>query len=199
MLSATPINLHNQDLFNLLNLIDPDHFSSEDDFNLLLDANCPLVAARDAVLDWNANAEQILEHLTAASAHPLLGDFLQLKAVLADPPSDERLKERGYRADLADTLEKINLLSHVVTRTRKRDVEERRVVRDVRREAVDMSDAERDLYVTVTEATRKFALKRGINDGFLLALPQRQVTSCPAATAAAWARGGSALHEWLKI
>lgn len=31
MLSATPINLHNQDLFSLLNLIDPDHFSAEQD------------------------------------------------------------------------------------------------------------------------------------------------------------------------
>lgn len=195
MLSATPINLHNQDLFNLLHLIDPDHFSSEQDFNRLLDANRPLVAARDAALDRQSTAEQIIGLLQIAAQHPLLQAFSQLKALLADPPSDEKLVEKGYRAGLADALEKINLLSHVVTRTRKRDVEERRVKRVVRREAVEMTETERALYVAVTEATRKFAWSRGINDGFLLASPQRQVTSCPAATAAAWAVGGKALDE----
>ena len=195
MLSATPINLHNLDLFNLLNLIDPDHFATERDFNLLLDANRPLIAARDAALNRNSTAEEVLAHLRIAGEHPLLEDFSQIKAVLEDPPTDERLAEKGYRAGLADTLERMNLLSHVVTRTRKRDVEERRVVRNVRREGVEMSDTERALYLAVTEATREFAWKHGINDGFLLASPQRQVTSCPAATAAAWALGGRAIDE----
>ena len=195
MLSATPINLHNQDLFNLLNLIDPDHFSSEQDFNRLLEANRPLVAARDATLNRQARASTVLEHLHAAAAQPVLGQSLQLDALLKEPPTDELLAKKGYRAELADVLERLNLLSHVVTRTRKRDVEEHRIKRDVRREAVEMSDAERQLYVTVTEATRQFAWRRGISDGFLLATPQRQVTSSPAAIAAAWIAGGESAEE----
>ena len=195
MLSATPINLGNQDLFNLLNLIDPDHFASEDDFVRLLDANKPLVAARDASLNQKSTAEEILGQIKLAAEHPLLAGFSQIKAVLKDPPTDEKLLERGYRAGLADSLEKMSLLSHVVTRTRKRDVEKRRVKRIVKREAVEMTETEQALYLAVTEATRKFAWKRGISDGFLLASPQRQVTSCPAATAAAWVMGGQALRE----
>lgn len=195
MLSATPINLHNQDLFNLLSLIDPDHFASEDDFHRLLEANRPLVAARDAALNRLATAEEVLGHLHAAAEQPLLAGFLQLNELLKDPPTDERLAAKGYRAELADALERVNLLSHVVTRTRKRDVEVRRVIRDVRREPVEMSEPERALYLAVTEATRKFAWSRGISDGFLLATPQRQVTSCPAATAAAWIAGGQSAKE----
>jgi hypothetical protein len=195
MLSATPINLHNQDLYNLLNLIDPDHFASEQDFNRLLEANRPLVAARDAVLNRRASAEEILFHLREASENPLLAEFTQLNAVLQDAPTDEKLSKKGYRAELADIFERMNLLSHVVTRTRKRDVDQSRVKRDVRREAIEMSPAERALYIAVTEATRKFAWSRGISDGFLLASPQRQVTSCPAATAAAWMTGGRAIEE----
>lgn len=197
MLSATPINLHNQDLFNLLNLIDPDHFAEERDFNRLLEANRPLVAARDAALNRGRAAEDILEYLRSAKEQPLLSGFLQLDALLEDPPTDEKLATKGYRAELADALERMNLLSHVVTRTRKRDVQERRIVRDVQREAVEMSAAERALYVAVTEATREYAWKRGISDGFLLATPQRQVTSCPAATAAAWIAGGRDAEELL--
>jgi hypothetical protein len=195
MLSATPINLHNQDLFNLLNLIDPDHFSSEEDFARLLEANRPLVAARDATLNRTVKAAEIVAHLESAARQPVLSQSLQLKNLLKEPPTDGYLAKKGYRAELADGLERLNLLSHVVTRTRKRDVEEHRIKRDVRREAVEMSDAERQLYITVTEATRQFAWRRGINDGFLLATPQRQVTSSPAAIAAAWASGAEGTNE----
>ncbi len=198
MLSATPINLHNQDLFSLLNLVDPDHFAEEQDFNRLLEANRPLVAARDAALNRSWNAEEILGYLREAKEQPLLSGFLQLDSLLKDPPTEARLAAKGYRAELADALERMNLLSHVVTRTRKRDVQERRIVRDVQREAVEMSAAERALYVAVTEATREYAWKRGISDGFLLATPQRQVTSCPAATAAAWIAGGRNAEELIE-
>jgi len=195
MLSATPINLHNQDLFNLLSLIDPDHFTSEDDFHRLLEANRPLVAARDAALNCQSTAEEVMFYLKAAAEQPLLSGSLQIHELLKNPPTNELLAEKGYRAELADSLERINLLSHVVTRTRKRDVDTRRVLRDVRREPVEMSEPERLLYEGVTEATRQFAWSRGISDGFLLATPQRQVTSCPAATAAAWINGGNSAKE----
>jgi len=123
--------------------------------------------------------------LRAAAAQPILSESLQLAEVLKDPPDDRRLSDKRYRAELADALERINLLSHVVTRTRKRDVQGR-IRREVKRECVPMSPAERTLYDTVTDATREFALRRGISDGFLLASPQRQVTSCPAAVVRAW-------------
>jgi SNF2 family DNA or RNA helicase len=195
MLSATPINLHNRDLFNLLNLLDPDHFSIEQDFARLIDANRPLIEARDIVLNRQSTAEEVVEKLRAASEHPFLSKSRQLEAILKTPPTDEQLAKKSVRAELADTLERMNLLSHVVTRTRKRDVEARRIRREVRREPVVMSTVERQLYEAVTEATRDFAWRRGISDGFLLAMPQRQVTSCPAAVARAWLEGGKGIDE----
>ncbi|MBK7660133.1 MAG: DEAD/DEAH box helicase family protein [Betaproteobacteria bacterium] len=60
MLSATPINLKNEDLFNLLRLLDPDHFSSLDDFQRMIEANKPLVEARDAVLNKSVGVDAIL-------------------------------------------------------------------------------------------------------------------------------------------
>nr|MCU0973138.1 ATP-dependent helicase [Burkholderiales bacterium] len=119
----------------------------------------------------------------------------QLAAILADPPNDKKLESPAYRAELADALERVNLLSHVVTRTRKRDVEERRVHRDVQREGVPMTPTERALYEAVTQATREYALRNGISDGFLLATPQRMMTSCPAAIAEAWAGGAVPMSE----
>ena len=59
LLSATPINLHNEDLFHLLQLLDPDHFQYPSSFQELLQANQPLVAARDAVLNPTSSAAQL--------------------------------------------------------------------------------------------------------------------------------------------
>ena len=113
-------------------------------------------------------------------------------------PTDDQLSDRKYRAELAGILERLNLLSHVVTRTRKRDVLGLRILREVRREPVPMNQVERDLYDLVTATIRKYAIQRGISDGFLLATPQRQVTSCPAAVAKAWQAGGRELDELIE-
>ena len=186
LLSATPVNLHNRDLFQLLQLCDPDHFQYESSFYEMIQSNQPLVKARDAVLNTSSTAEEIIQHLQAAAETSLLAESHQLSALLSNPPTNADLQSEAYRADLAASLEKINLLGHVLTRTRKRDVQMHRPIREVRRESVPMTDVERSFYEFVTDVTRDFAWKKGISDGFLLATPQRQVCSCPAAFAKAW-------------
>ena len=198
MLSATPINLKNRDLYNLLNLLDTDHFGSQYDFERLLEANQPLVAARDVVLNLRSTASEVAACLETAARQPILSESSQLRTLLDKLPTDEQLADRRYRAELAGVLERLNLLSHVVTRSRKRDVQERRIIRMVRRESIPMNAVERELYDLVTETTRQYAIERGISDGFLLATPQRQVTSCPAAVARAWQEGGAVLNELIE-
>lgn len=198
MLSATPINLKNQDLYNLLNLLDVDHIGTPNDFKRLLDANKPLVAARDTVLNLQSKASEVAACLKATIQQPVLSKSTQLRNLLANLPTDCQLSDRRYRAKLAGILERLNLLSHLVTRTRKRDVQQRRILRDVRREPVTMNQAEQHLYNLVTDTTRWYAIQNGISDGFLLATPQRQVTSCPAAVARAWQKGGRELDQLIE-
>ena len=198
MLSATPINLKNRDLYNLLNLLDTDHFGRQYDFERLLEANKPLVAARDTVLNLQSTASEVATRLEAAAQQPILSESSQLRTLLDNLPTDDQLSDRKYRAELAGILERLNLLSHVVTRTQKRDVLGLRILREVRREPVPMNQVERDLYDLVTATIRKYAIQRGISDGFLLATPQRQVTSCPAAVAKAWQTGGRELDELIE-
>lgn len=195
LLSATPINLKNDDLYHLLKLTDPEHFRYPHDFAQMLEANRPLVQARDLALNPNAEADKIIARLHEAAAQPLLVKSLQLRSLLESPPTDALLAEKGYRAQLAESLERINLLGHAVTRTRKRDVHLNRPKRAIKRERVPMTDLEREFYQAVTDLTREYAWQRDISDGFLLATPQRQVCSCPAATARAWMSGDSSWIE----
>ena len=186
MLSATPINLRNEDLFSLLNLLDPDHFSRMDDLHQVLRSNIPLVKARDIVLNPQRSAAEFNEALSAASLDPVLGASSQLRRLLDSPLSESEIRKPAVRAELANALDRMNLLSHVLTRTRKRDVYEKGAVREVHREAVTLSEPERALYAYVTETIRRYAFENDLSDGFLLATPQRQVSSCPAALLAAW-------------
>ncbi len=195
LLSATPINLANEDLYYLLRLCDPEHFQFPSSFKEMLAANRPLVLARDAALRQTSSAEEILSHVQGAATSGLLSQSRQLAAILEDPPTEEKLLSLQYRAELASSLERVNLLGHVVTRTRKRDVQMERPKRVVTQESVPMTDAERRFYTYVTEVTRDYAWRRGISDGFLLATPQRQVCSCPAAFARAWLGGDQALID----
>lgn len=203
LLSATPISLHSNNLFVLLNLLDPDSFDSEFVFPEVLNANAPLIQARTAALDPSASLPDIRQNLEAAKLHRLLAGSRQLQDLLNDLPTAQDLGDKRVRTQLADRLERLNLLNNVLTRTRKREVDEWRVIRQPRYEFVPMSTAEEEFYRRVTEAVRSYAIERDIHEGFLLASPQRQVASCMAATAASWrARTGwdeSLLYEDLGV
>ncbi len=197
LLSATPINLKNKDLFNLLRLTDPDHFRDPYDFAEMIEANKPLIKARDLLLGKNLNLDDLMLSLNEAKEKNLLSESYQLNSILEDPPKEEDLKDRTFRAELADTLERMNLLGSVLTRTRKRDIHTNRPKRNVHKEAVTMTPMEEAFYQAVTELTREYAIKEDILEGFLLATFQRQVCSCPAATLRNWKKTNKN-PEWLK-
>jgi superfamily II DNA or RNA helicase len=186
MLSATPINLRNGDLFSLLSLLDPDHFMSTEDLGRLIESNKPLVRLRDMALNLRSTHKEFLDELALLRFDPYLRDSAQLASLLGNPPTNEDFIKPDTRSALAESLERINLLSHIMVRTRKRDVQPIRIEREVHRQAVVMSESERAFYDYVTETIRRYALARDVNATFLLAMPQRQVASCPAALLRSW-------------
>ena len=186
LLSATPIHLHNNDLFQLLNLVDENTFSRQQDFGEILSANEPILKARDAILGSGLSSSELSQLLREARGHPFLEKSRQIAALLESLPSDAELTEPEHRALLANRLETINLLGRAVNRTRKRDVTEWRVVRDVVPEMVTMSEVERNFYESVTEIVREYALQSEGHEGFLLVTPQRQMSSSMPAALYAW-------------
>ena len=192
LLSATPINLRNRDLFSLLNLVDPDAFEKdafkkEEAFSEVLKANGPLIEARQFALDPKKKGVDIIEKLKEAEKHPLLKNTKQLKGLLARDIDDKYLAEKASRIDLANRIDRINLLSHTVNRTRKTEVEELgRVSRDPISHFVPLEEPEMEFYRRVTNSIRGYAQDQAISDGFLLATPQRMVSSCMYAAAKSW-------------
>jgi hypothetical protein len=188
LLSATPINNKGGDLFQLLRLVDPDSFAVAEVFPQVLKANEPLLKARHLALDPDADGAAIQHHLHEAAQHPLLAGNRQLAGLLERELDADYLAEKAHRVDLANRIERINLLRHTVNRTRKVEVQELRVTRKPYSEFVtlDVAGPEWDFYQRVTDAIRRYALAQGINDGLLLAPPQRQIASCMYAAARSW-------------
>lgn len=186
-LSATPIQLRNRDLFSLLSLVDPQTFRHESVLDDILEANGPLVAAREATLRGRMISE-IRERLAEAEQHTLLAGSQQIAALQQELRGLNDPLPVADRARLAARLDQVNLLANAVNRTRRRDVEELRVVRRVYPYAEEMQPIERETYDAITEVVQRHALGRDIPAGFLLATPQRLLASCIPAAVDHWRR-----------
>lgn len=186
-LSATPVHNKQRDLLALLHLLDPDTFSDEGVLERIQTANAPLIRARDTLRDPTTTPRTLLADLDAASRHPMVSESEQLRLIrreLVDHGASPLTGE--LRSDLAYRLERVNLLGHVISRTRRRDVEENRVVRNVRTLPVPMTSLEKVYYDLVTDAVRDYAEEHDMTHGFLVATPQREMASCFVASFSAW-------------
>ena len=185
LLTATPIHNYNRDLFSLLHLLDPDTFGRQEDFTEILEANAPLIRARDLVLKGEVELTELISILAEAKTSHLLSGNRQIETLLSKI-TDEDLRSLAERSRIAHRLETINLLGHTITRTRKRDIQEWRVVREPRPEFIPMTDQEREFYDAVTEIVIDYSQERGVSEAFLLVTPQRQMASCMPAALRSW-------------
>lgn len=186
MLSATPIQMKSSDLFNLLHLIDEDAFPYEYSFQQSLQSNAPILQLRDDILAREISQTEFVESLKVALIGRYYEDNEQLQYLINNPPSDAYFSSFHGRSEMADTLDHINPLTKVVTRTLKRDVQELHVVREPKPIKAQMSDVERDFYESVTEAVRKYCANQNVSIGFMLTIPQRQMSSSMAAACKGW-------------
>lgn len=186
LLSATPINLHNQDLYQLLRVIDEDTFRDANVFPQVMAANEHLVRAKEMALNRAIPWPTILGELQIARLHRYLANNQQLAALVQLSYEADEFASEHNRIELANKIDRCNLLSRVVTRTRKSEVKELRVVRVPRVLCVDMSETEQALYQEVTHLVRAYAVEIEMNEGFLQATPLRQLASCTYAALRRW-------------
>lgn len=164
-LSATPINNKIEDLYNLMKLLDPRRYLDSRNFQNDQAVNRPVVkalnrlAANDKLSEIaqdlrNAEIERQFEygeirHSETTSLVALMNGVPLFERVLERLESGDRSRENRVliQRDLSD----LNTMSNLLTRTRKRDVEEKSPIRVPQKILVDLSDEERDEFDRVTE------------------------------------------------
>ena len=186
LLSATPIQLASEDLFQLLRILDSQTYAHIDSFRHILSANGPINQLYDAIQSEDVAPDEFTRMLDEAVRHPLLNSNRQLAHLRARPQLVSDLKDKRARSEIAADLEKVNLLSKIVSRTRKRHVTEWRVVREAIPEYIQMNSLEEAFYENVTAAVAEYCRGKDASMGFLLTTPQRQIASCMPAAVKAW-------------
>jgi superfamily II DNA or RNA helicase len=191
MLTATPIHLGSENLFNLLQIMDPEEFSSQEAFEDMLEANVPVIEAERILRSGSPNSLlECLKRLREVEGTAMKDRFLQ-SPIYADALQKLEHSDSSDRAaviEIQRDIAQLNLLSHMLTRTRKREV----LVNQPKRQAyvmtVDWSPEEKALYNTITEYCRHKIEEYGPYSSYAYWFPvitlQRQIASCLPATLA---------------
>jgi superfamily II DNA or RNA helicase len=189
LLTATPVQLQSDNLYQLLRLIDPDFFFDSQLFDALLQANRPVVAALRNLWGVPPDLAGARGEVEEALRSPFLSGNGVLRLVADELGRDGRVDEDA-RVRLGHQLEVVSLLSQYLTRTRKRDVIERRVERVPRVLTVSFSEEEKTIYDRITARIR--ARARGYQGVALFQeiARQRRMASCMVAALRAWGESG---------
>ncbi|NKZ06300.1 DEAD/DEAH box helicase [Actinomadura latina] len=183
LLSATPLNLGNDDLFNLMSLLDEENFGDRAVFEQQLEPNQVLNKVARSLLDQGLRREPRkldaelarLEDTRFGAAITAQAGFTALRQLLA---TDRPLGPRDI-AHARRLLGDLNVLSSVLTRTRKVEVTtDYKAVREARTINVDWTPEEKAYYDGVYNWCMRRAREMGTPPGFAMQMPLRLAASC---------------------
>ena len=182
-LTATPLNLHNRDLYNLLCLLDPDDFQDANVLEQRLQPNGILNRVLSSLLDRETSNEERIRLLNGLHTTAFGRVVMERPefAELLNTFSGATLDADGV-VEARRLLSQLHSLSSVVVRTRKVDVHDRKTVREPIRIDVEWSEQERSFYTQFVAWRVERARARGIPVGFATQMDLRLASSClPAA------------------
>ena len=181
-LTATPIQLGNQDLFVLLNVLRPDLILDYESFEHMSEPNTfinqAVDVARTRQIDWIQNAKENLDQAAATAWG---------QAVFKKNPEFKRIRKQldneqithEERVQLITDMEALHTFSRIINRTRRRDIGEFTVRRPQTVEVPQTPEQEQiheALLETKAEILRSFHGDQSVN--FMMTTLRRQLASC---------------------
>lgn len=173
-LSATPINLHETDLLNLLGLLDPSDFGSLDDLQTRLEPNAVLNDVAKLLVDQNVSLLELenelskLDEMVFGAAVTLRPEFTELTTLIQDAPLSPRKV-----AEARGLIGKLNTLSTAITRTRRAEVDEKKAVRSAAGIQIRWTETESNFYNEFLRWCEKRAKVAGTPMYFCMQMPIR--------------------------
>jgi len=181
-LTATPIQMGNNDLFTLLNVLRPDLIIDKESFAHMAEPNMFINRAVDLARGqgegWAEKATQALDKAAATSwGRALLQnnpEYSRIRKQLSRRgiPSEERVK-------LINDLESLNTFSRIINRTRRKDIGDF-TVRKPETVVIEFTPAQKKLHDALLEIQSEiFSRIHGdINVNFMMTTIRRQAASC---------------------
>jgi hypothetical protein len=182
-LTATPVNLSNEELWVQLSLLAPDRWPDHGSFERTMRPMGFLNTALDATSRTEPDLDGALDALNALSETPGFAGDPRLdtaRDICADPLGwvGNRIDER--RREVADLIRELRPLNELVVRTRRRDLDLKLATREALTLDVSMKPAEWRLYEAARRWTwRLMQLRHPDSDRFdwALVIPERMASS----------------------
>lgn len=183
MLSATPLNLRDEDLYNQMSILNPALFPDIQTFQALISPVKSLNRMRRLLSNVDSvsvsDFHQELHHLSQDAMgrtirnHPGI-QSLEKRLLMSTP------LESAEIAHFDRILSTLSPLDSSFTRTLKRESMDHRVTREVLQVPVKLTEREYAFYVSTIQALQEAYLYRGGNEaalGFVTNMPMRMLTS----------------------
>jgi superfamily II DNA or RNA helicase len=184
LLTATPFQIRNENLYQLLRLVDPDEFYNSFLFEEMLRANAHIVRAQRALWRQPPNLDDAATAITAAEGSDYFRNDRVLSRIKAQ--LSECAHNAETRVEILRLLETRSLFSQYMTRSRKREVLKKRVERAPQVLSVTFSPAEKSIYDHVTQRIRLQSVGRSGVSLFSLIARQRQMASSIVGALESW-------------
>lgn len=188
MLTATPVQLGRENLFHLLQILDKQEFPELHGAEERFAANENIVMAQNCISGIPAKINDAMKYLKIAGNYKIVRSnpyYLQsqkalerLAAVMNNTVDDKSKINELLKSQKALAL--LNLISHIYTRTRRRQVYEDFTQRKAHPIIVEFSNHEKIFYNAVTQYVRALSAAKGhcsIIEKWVLNMPQRQMAS----------------------
>ncbi len=195
LLTATPIQIRSDNLYQLLKLISPEDFFDLSTFEKMLTVNKPVVEALRLIWRNPPNLSATKEAVEKAKQSYYFSNSLRLKQVSEELANTNTIKPET-QVRLAQLLESSSLFGQFMTRSRKREVMEKRVQRTAQTLQVEFTSQEKQVYDYITYKIRLESIGKQKFKIFRLLARQRQMTSCMVAALEEWKKHGN-IHDFL--
>ncbi|MEH2372392.1 SNF2-related protein [Nostoc sp.] len=195
LLTATPIQIRSNNLYQLLKLISPEDFFDPSTFERMLEANKPVVEALRMIWKNPPDISATQQSVEKARQSYYFSKSLRIKQVSEELANSNTI-EPANQVRLAQFLESSSLFGQFMTRSRKREVMEKRVKRTAQTLQVEFTLQEKQVYDYITNKIRFESIGKQKFDIFRLLARQRQMTSCMVAALKAWKKNG-VIHDFL--
>lgn len=184
MLSATPLNLRDEDLFNQMHILNPAMFPDRQTFSAMLSPvksinRCRRLLAEKTTTVYGKMQKELAELESgplgkAIAEHPGVID-LKLHIDAGNPMTSVEI------ARYDRTLISLSPLDNSFNRTLKREALEHRVTREPLKVPVELTAEEMEFHEAVIELAKRIYLAKGGDPaalGFVTSMPRRMVSSC---------------------
>ena len=182
-LSATPLNLGNEDLFSLLQLLAPGEFDDRYVLEQRLEPNAVLHSLSASLLNrniTNADRIRILKEVESLDFGPTVADRPEYRELISLLGGDALVPAEIAKAKRL--IGQLHALSAVVTRTRKVEAQDEKAVREAIKIPVYRTEAEAEFYRAFEHWQFDRARVLGLSPGFVTQMPRRLASTClPAA------------------